>query len=66
MKKIVNIVNSKEKNIKKSLCFLASFHPADVSDFPFACCRFLSVSSRKYSVSILPIHEVAAPLFSYV
>ena len=39
-------------------------HPADLSDFPFVCCRFLSVSSRKYSVLILLIHKVAVPPFS--
>ena len=41
-------------------------HAADLSDFPFVCRRFLSVSSKKYSLLILLIHEVAVPPFRSV
>ena len=45
---------------------ITKVHPADLSDFPFVCRRFLAVSSRKYSILILVIHEVAVPPFRYV
>ena len=50
----------------RTLDLATKVQPADLSDFPFVCRQFLSVSSRKYSVLILLIHEVAVPPFSYV
>ena len=50
----------------RTLELITKVHPADLSDFLFVCRRFLAVSSRKYSILILVIHEVAVPPFRYV
>ena len=50
----------------RTLELATNVHPADLSDFPFLCRWFLSVSSGKDSVLILVIYEVAVPPFHYV
>ena len=51
--------------IYRTLELATKVRPADVLDFPFVCRRrprrLLPLSSKKYSVSILVIHEVAVP-----